>query len=167
MKLDHIILLSLGGDQYLEIIAPDPAQELSGTMGEELAQITSPFVRTWAAATGDFESVQRAADASGFGSRIIDMSRTRPDGVHLAWRLLFVTGHPFGLTLPFFIDWQGSPHPALDAPQGCQLKSFRITCNSADDYLQFATAIDLDVDIQAGEQALSAVIQCNSGEFAL
>ena len=30
-------LLSFGGDQYLEIIAPDPQQELSGTTGEILA----------------------------------------------------------------------------------------------------------------------------------
>ena len=55
------------------------------------------------------------------GTRLSDstaMARTRPDGVRLAWQLVFVDGHPFGGLVPFFIDWGESPHPSttLGAP---------------------------------------------------
>ena len=47
-------LLSFSGDQYLEIIAPDPQQELTGTTGEILANNPNSGIRAWAAEADDF-----------------------------------------------------------------------------------------------------------------
>ncbi|MBT5443829.1 MAG: VOC family protein, partial [Gammaproteobacteria bacterium] len=40
-------LLSFGNEQYVEIIAPDPLQDIAGTMGAELSSLQGPSIRTW------------------------------------------------------------------------------------------------------------------------
>ena len=160
-------LLSFGHEQYLEIIAPDPAQSLAGTMGEELSCLASSYVRTWAVVTQDYVPVISALDRSGFGHHIIDMSRTRPDGVHLAWQILLVTGQPHGLAMPFFINWMDSPHPALVAPGGCTLESFTVQCPDAGVYKTFCDDIGLEVNVRQGSLNLSAQIQAPAGSVVL
>ena len=159
-------LMSLGDDQYLEVIAPDPDQVLTGTLGEELAS-ASPFVRTWAVATSNYEQLVSCLEPSGFGHHVVDMSRTRPDGVHLAWRILFVTNHPFGLAMPFFIDWLDSPHPAESTPKGCTLRAFNLQCPGGDDLRAFFSAIQLDVAVATGPLRMSADVQAPRGEVMI
>lgn len=160
-------LLSFGDAQYLEIIAPDPAQTIKGTLGDELRMAERPFIRTWAAATTDFDPVVAAAAAAGYQHQIVAMSRTRPDGIELAWRLLFVTHHPFGLSLPFFIDWQESPHPADDAPAGCGLKKFTVSLPEPDALRTFCDAIGLEVQVETGGAGMQAIIDSPRGEITL
>lgn len=110
-------LLSLADDQYLEVIAPDPAQDLSGTLGARLAALDAPELVTWAAAAADLDAV--AAAAAGASLRVrgpVLTERQAPDGGLLRWRLLFVGGHAFGGLVPFFIDWMDTPHPARTNP---------------------------------------------------
>ena len=78
-----------------------------------------------------------------------------------------MTGHPFGLALPFFIDWLDSPHPAIDAPGGCLLNSFEVTCKQAADYQQFCDAIHLEVTVHEGEMSLQAVVDSLNGKVVL
>lgn len=55
-------LLSLGERHYLEIIAPDPNQDLAGTFGERIAGLESCGLITWAAAVSGLAAVaERAA----------------------------------------------------------------------------------------------------------
>ena len=49
MRGRHMQCLVSLGDCYLEIIAPDPEQNLSGTLGEKLAALQSGGLVTWAA----------------------------------------------------------------------------------------------------------------------
>lgn len=160
-------LLSFGDEQYLEIIAPDPAQNITGTMGEELSDLPFAYVRTWAVATEDFTPVISALEGCGYGHRIIEMSRTRPDGVQLTWQILFVTHQPHGLAMPFFINWLGSEHPAQVAPGGCELESFSVQCPDADAFQAFCSAIDLKVNVAKGDLELSAQLQAPSGAVVL
>jgi len=162
-------LMSLGTDQYLEIIAPDPAQELAGTLGEEIARYTTGGIRTWAVATtSGFAGLQAALDVAGFGHRFVDMDRTRPDGVRLAWRLLFVTGHPFGRFMPFFIDWLGSPHPATDGPGACRLTAFSVELQDGHEALRaFLQPLCPDVEVIGGPDAMRAVIESPNGRVML
>ena len=44
-------LTSFGSDCYLELIAPDPAQQLKGTFGEMLLQLPQPQPLHWAIRT--------------------------------------------------------------------------------------------------------------------
>ena len=110
-------LLSLGDDQYLEVIAPDRAQELAGTLGARLASLEMPALVTWAAAASDLDAVASAARGAAFTVRgPVPTERRAPDGSVLRWRLLFVSGHAFGGLVPFFIDWMDTPHPSRTNP---------------------------------------------------
>ncbi len=160
-------LLSLGSDQYLEIMAPDPEQEPAGTMAEALLKLDQPRIFTWAAATADFDALREACSSIGYTCREQNMSRTRPDGVTLSWRLMFIASHPFGFALPFFIDWLESPHPAADSPGDTTLAGFSVSCPRAADYAGFCDAIGLQVEVEAGEPGFSATLQSAKGTFML
>ncbi len=118
-------LVSLGGRQYLEIIAPDPAQA-AFNFNLDLRALATPRLVTWAVSTADVDAAVAAARRHGLdvvGPR--DGSRTRPDGSVLQWRSAGVRA-PFAEAdldpVPFFIEWASSSHhPSSDAPSGCRL----------------------------------------------
>ena len=100
-------LLGLG-DQYLEVLAHDPAQSTGiGDLAAQVAMMDEPRLYTLAVRT-----TLRSGHA---------MSRVRPDGVRLEWRLRFTQ------TPLFFIDWLGSPHPSERLPDGGRITSVAIT----------------------------------------
>lgn len=117
----HNALVGLGPGRYLELLAPDPGAE-DGPFRASIAYLDAPALHTWCVrGDGDATSADVFAArvrAAGLEPRRVAMARTRPDGVRLAWELVFADGHPFGGLVPFFIDWGASPHPSatLDAP---------------------------------------------------
>ena len=126
-------LISLGGRQYLEIIAPDPAQTVYKPVNfqTDLRTLTQPRLIFWAAATNDIAAI--AENALRMALPIvgpIEGSRARPDGKVLQWKTLVVR-NKFAVQaaepIPFFIEWaSGSVHPSQDSPKGCELQSFEI-----------------------------------------
>ncbi len=123
-------LASLGDRQYLEIIAPDPAQS-AFNFQIDLRRLTEPRLVTWAASTPDVDATAKAAVAAGykvFGPR--DGSRARPDGVMLRWRSVGVLAGFAEAAVdptPFFIQWAAdSKHPSSDSPSGCRLIALEI-----------------------------------------
>jgi hypothetical protein len=158
-------LLSLGADQYLEIIAPDPEQELQGTLGEELIQHGGSGVRSWAVASDDLASVAAVGRDQGLGVRpIVDMNRTTPAGVRLDWQICFLFGNSL---LPFFIDWKKSPHPAQNTPKGCALDSFTVSLPDHVPYRTLMDALGVEVTIVNGAELCSARLQTPAGLVAL
>tara|TARA_B110000971_G_scaffold212352_1_gene241708 strand:- start:2047 stop:2640 length:594 start_codon:yes stop_codon:yes gene_type:complete len=154
-------LLSLGEDQYLEIIAPDHNQKLSGTTGELLLEHGGSGIRGWAVATTDLHALTELASKAGFGYKdIIEMSRTTQGGVHLEWQLRFLTGNN---QLPFFIDWKASPHPALSTPKGCSLIEFCIATQEVAKYQQLMSALDLEVSMTSDGNRFKAALQTPKG----
>src|SRR5690606_38400270 len=80
-------LLALTKRQYLEIIAPDPAQQPQVRSG--LEDLDSPMVVKWAAVTTDIPGVARRARAAGLeASAPRPGARLRPDGGRLEWTTL-------------------------------------------------------------------------------
>ena len=157
-------LLSLDNRQYLEIIAPDPAQDLTGTTGQLLQEHGGSGIRSWAIACDNLQRVADLARHRGLASRdIIDMSRTTSDGIELAWRLLFLRDEH----MPFFIDWQNSPHPALSTPTGCRLSHFSINADNPEPYQSLLTDLALQQPVTEGINAFSARLQTPKGEVTL
>lgn len=161
-------LLSFDNRQYLEIIAPDAGQELKGTLGQELLDHDYSGIRTWAAATDDYAKITSVMDQFHYQYNIVDMTRTRPDGLMLAWQIMFVTGHPFGNLMPFFINWLDSPHPADDTPRGCKLGDYAVQLiDNSDVFKQLMDALAIEVNLLEGPEGMRAVVDSPNGRVML
>jgi catechol 2,3-dioxygenase-like lactoylglutathione lyase family enzyme len=171
-------LLSLGERRYLEIMAPDPAQNVAPgapVPGSRPSQITKlrelrePRLVGWAAHPGDLEK---------FAARLRDAriefegpragSRQRPDGKIVHWKTLTFKDDKDGL-LPFFIEWSAdSIHPSSDAPKGCRLTHFAVVTPNTGDLTKMAELLQVDMPIASGDKiALQATILGPKGELLL
>jgi hypothetical protein len=157
-------LLGLAEDCYLEVIAPDPAQVLAGTLGAQLLQYKTPRLRTFAVRCSNFEDLVPRLAGFGFGHRILEMSRETVGGGELSWRLLFVSDHPYGARMPFFIDWGQSPHPCRDLAVAGSLR--QITVQLPDQLASFERLmrqLDLPVLVRQAPPALLATVAGKQG----
>ena len=115
-------LVSLGGDHYIELIALDPAQEISSPLAKSLAKLEHPRAMWWAFRCDDAGRASASLRDAGLKVREAAMQRGTPAGTLLSWRLVFVDDTP-GPVIPFLIDWQKSPSPAATAPGGVSLQN--------------------------------------------
>lgn len=161
-------LAGLGDGVYLEILAPDPAQNRAGTLGGMIEGYIRPSLIGWCAAGHDLPGLAGRLPGFGFESPgVVAMERTRPDGVHLQWSILGIGGHGLGALVPFLIDWQRSPHPSASAPAGLSLCSFSLRTPQSDDLGRRLGSLGIVADIAEGEVQLSATIAGPEGEFVL
>lgn len=162
-------LLSLGEDQYLEVIAPDPAQPPADNLGARLATLEAPGLVTWAAAADDLDKVASAAREASLEVRgPVAMERQAPDGTVLRWRLLFLEGHPFGGLVPFFIDWMDAPHPALTNPVAGRLLGLEVQTPDADPLNALYASLDIGVRATSADVPhLVARIDCGGTPIVL
>lgn len=142
---------SLLDGEYLEVIAPDSAQDLAGTRGALIAAMTRPQMLTFALRTGDLEAVaQRALDAGLATEGPIDMSRATPEGGLLKWRVLRLADDRWPGRLPFFIDWKDAPNPVRTTPGDCRLGDIYALSPDPQALRYVYDAIGCDVPVYAG-----------------
>jgi hypothetical protein len=162
-------LLSLGDSAYLEIIAPDPAQDLSDNLGGRLRTLEAPGLITWAAGADDLAGL--AGTAAGLELAVrgpIPTRRTTPAGETLHWELLFLGGHPFGSLMPFFIDWLETPNPATTNPQAGTFSSLKVRSPAASELNVLFTGLGMGIEAEgAAEPGLSATIEAAGGTVLL
>ena len=159
-------LLSLGERRYLEIIAPDPKQNVPEQQ-DKYKTLKEPRLIGWAAHPGDLEQFAvrvRNAGIAFEGPR--PGSRRRPDGRGLNWKTLTLKDDRGGL-LPFFIEWSAdSIHPSADAPHGCTLRHFTAATPESEELADVAVRLQLDLEVSTfSEPALHATIAGPNGEF--
>lgn len=157
-------LVSLGPDLYLELIAPDPEQPPGDNFGAQIRALPAPRLLTFVLACRDLESLAvKAAKANISFRGPEDWSRGT-----LNWRLGFTENTPFGSLLPFYIDWQKSPHPALSAPAGLSLVNFEVMHPDVEGLRAVYAALGIDVTVRRGDRpGLRAVITGPRGELVL
>lgn len=119
-------LIALRGRQYVELVAPDPAQP--GNLAPHLRSLNEPRLIGWAAATPEIDALAKRVRAGGpEPTAPRPGSRARPDGRLLRWTTIGVSSKfaAGGVDpIPFFIQWAAdSPHPSSDSPAGCELSS--------------------------------------------
>ena len=98
-------LCGLGGSTYLEVIGPDLDQPRpAGPRPFGVDDLTEPRLVAWCARPiRPLEVVVAKVAELGIDlGPVAAMSRARPDGVLLQWRLTFPTHGP---VVPFCIDW--------------------------------------------------------------
>lgn len=156
----HNAVMSLGGDMYLELLAPDPSQ--AGSFLEQLG-LDSHRLVTFAVATSDIDIAAAALERTGAEpGPVIEMSRTRPDGVVLRWKSTSPAATGFQLLVPFAIDWGTAAHPSDSAPGGCELEALTIHHPAP---AQVAAMIDA-LELNAAATELVEVVQAESGSLS-
>ncbi|MGH7910663.1 MAG: VOC family protein [Candidatus Dormibacteraceae bacterium] len=163
----HNALLGLGGASYLEIIAPDPAQPETGAARPfDVTPGTEPHLAGWASPAPGIDERRTSAVAAGWDPGPAgDLSRLRPDGVLLAWRL---TPHPDLFVVPFLIDWGTSEHPSVSAPRGVVLGELRIEHPDPARIEAVLRALQIRVPVEkAAEAALVARLETPRGPIEL
>lgn len=163
-------LIGLGGQRYLELVAPDPDQpEPAQPRPFRVDELSQPTLTGWALrASGLAERVARAREHGVPVGEPFAMSRTRPDGTSLSWEL---TGFDTGLDgmVPFLIDWGSSPHPSQGLP-GVKLVSLRIRHPKASELSDALHVLEAprDIQLRSDQQVrLSLVIATSEGSVTL
>jgi len=152
----HNALLALGGESYLEIIARDPDQAVpASSVAFGLDRIRLPRLVGWATPVTDIEQRARQAGDRGYDPGPVQaMSRRRPDGVVLEWRLTRHMPDPSNFVLPFLIDWGNSPHPSTASPTGVTLVDLRAEHPSPPEMRRMLAALDVDLVVNEGAEAV-------------
>ncbi len=171
-------LTGLGGRTYLEVVGPDDDQPEPGghpTAGPRpfgIDDLTEARLVAWCVRPARrLDDVATAVAAFGVDlGGVAAMSRRRPDGVLLEWRLTFpLLGEPHRGTLPFLIDWADSPHPATTLPHECTLVSLCVTHPNP----QLVRAVIAEVgdlwlvEVSEGCASLAATVRTPNGVVTL
>lgn len=117
----HNVLFPLVGKAYLELLAAD--DDGRGTAERELpfglGELPGPSVAGWAARVPDFDATVARARADGVPlGEVVQMSRTRPDGVKLLWKMTYPLDTGSARLCPFLIDWGMSQPPGAGFESG-------------------------------------------------
>ena len=157
----HNALTGLGGDRYLEVIAPDPEGAGLAPPFAWLKACAQPSLATWAARADDLAPIAAALDALGVShSGITAGSRRRMDGSLLEWWTLFPAETEGGL-VPFFIRWRDpSQHPALSLGHSLELDSLSFVHPEPERLGKIFAAIGVEARVEEGEAPrLSAAVR--------
>jgi hypothetical protein len=162
-------LLSLGPGLFFEVIGPDPAQADHGRRAAAISGLAAPEMHAWCLQSDDLDALGARARSAGLATPPpVAMSRTRADGVRLAWRILYLEAPGWGGVLPFVIDWQGSPHPAGTAPAGCSLAEFTVLHPRAAELAALHRALGVDIPVAAAPRpGFLARLDTPNGEVVL
>jgi len=162
-------LVGLDAHRYLEIIAPDPAQELTGTFGAALAALPQPALITWALASRSLPTVAQSLVSSGLEVRGPRRTRrTTPTGRLLEWELLFVRGHAYGALFPFYIDWLDCPHPSAELSSAGSLDRLVLETPNAHALRTLLGEVDLPLDfVETDHATLRATLATPRGPVVL
>lgn len=161
-------LASLGADVYLELIAPDPKQQLARTLGDLFRTFGRPRIFAYMIRAQDLERLKGLMAKAGIESELIEASRNMPSGTTLTWRLLLPRANPFGEHMPKFIDWMGTTHPATSSVKGCELAAFEIGHPEAGRLGTILGALDVDVPlVRADRPCFRAQLRTPKGPLAL
>jgi hypothetical protein len=165
----HNALLSLGRPSYLEVIAPDPAQPDAPPGAfrvEDLGGV--PKLVAFAVGCDDIDVAVAALRHDGVEvGDPFAMTRDRPDGRTLSWRVAFVNGRVGGAN-PFLISWEGDDSPAIDSPACGRLVGLRAGDPDPGPAAELLTLLGVTVDIEPSDIPwLVATIETPNGRVEL
>lgn len=164
------VLVALGDDCYLEIIGPDPAQPNPTRQRPfSLDTLSQPKLMTWAVKASNLEEKIAQAQAAGYDpGPVVDMSRAKPDGTLLAWRLTMRPTTAGDGLVPFMIDWGDTIPVAQTIVQGCQLVELKGQHPNPGQVQKMLQALGVDLAVErADTAALTAVIDTPNGRVKL
>ncbi len=159
-------LLRIGDRVYLEVVGPDPEQPAPpGGLWFTGGTVPLPALVTWAVRSGDLDNLAAGPCGHLLGP-VRSMSRTRPGGDRIAWRLT-MPGKPLprqGI-IPFFIDWGDTPHPCAELPdQGVRLVRLSGRHPDPEAVRRELDELGVGLAVAAGQAGLVAVLETPTGD---
>ena len=140
-------LASLGKDVYIELIAPDPEQNVPDSWGALFRNFSQAQIFTYVVKCSEIELCQERLTSLGFKTELISASRKTPSGQVIRWRLLLPEANRFTTYFPIFIDWLDSKHPAETVVTGCELVAFEIGHPEAAELSRIFAALAVEVAV--------------------
>lgn len=167
----HNALLTFDTITYFEVIAIDPGQpEPAGPRPFGLTPDSAPRLAGYAIHPAPGETIDDVVDllrdAGHDPGPVHSMSRVRPDGVEISWRLTRSSDRDAPAALPFVIDWGDTPSPATSLPSMGRLVEVRISSPDPE-RRAVAEALDLGLQVSDGPPGLTAVIETASGTIEI
>ena len=162
-------LISLGGRQYLEILAPNPEDGGSAEALRELQELKTLTPLGWAVRADDMPALERDLRSRGVRTEESQPGeRSLPDGSRLAWTTLSFAP-PSSPLLPFFIAWGGgSAHPSATSPGGCRLTGFALEDPAPDPLRESLLAAGLQMEVRGGQASRIRIsLSCPKGSLEL
>lgn len=162
-------LASMGPRQYLEILAPDPAQPGVETFYVPgLRNFDEPRITSWAARGLDLANGFPATLPGDFSwEPVRSGARVRPDGKRLAWTLAFPRHREegnFGGALPFFIEWESlENHPGRSAPPGLTLRSLSIQHPKSESLARALASLGIECAVRNAAVAIQVELETPRG----
>jgi hypothetical protein len=162
-------LLSLGPKAYLEIMGPDPTQpEPKQPRPFGMDTMSKPRLMTWVVRTEDIQSVIDTAKRQGLDlGELQEKSRKKPDGSILKWTMTDLRKNRKDGTIPYFINWGASEHPAGNSPKGCRLTKLEVFHPDAKGVNELLKNLGIDLKVGLGTVALKATIESPKGQIVL
>ena len=162
----HNAILRIGARMYLEIIAPDPKQQIAGPLWFGIDKLQTPKLVGWAYRTLKLEDIIEQVLMLGLvAGPIISGSRITDNGRILSWRFTDPRPLPFGGVAPFFIDWGDSPHPVENLPETISLHDLQATHPEPEKVKPILKSIEVDMKIEQASQPLLKAIFKKGGKF--
>jgi hypothetical protein len=158
-------LVSLGGSSYLEIIGPDPEQPAPARPRPfDVDRLPAPRTVTWAISPPDLDAAVAAARARGYDPGDAEpMSRRRPDGTLLEWRLTRgENAHPSGL-VPFLIDWSATAHPTASGLPRTPLRNVSASAPDPDGIRPLLSAVGTELALTKGPFGITFTVDSPRG----
>jgi hypothetical protein len=145
-------LIALGGEHYLEILAPNPA-EAGNPYAAGLQALKTLTPIGWAARSHDLAALRQSLQKQGIAiGEIRPGGRNLPDGSRLSWQTLGFAP-PASPLLPFFIEWgKGSAHPSATSPTGCSLAGLILEDPAPEALRKTLRAAGLGVEVRQGKE---------------
>ena len=159
----------LGAGQYLELIGPDPEQpEPPGPRPFGVDEVTGATLVTWCARDDDLDNLRERAAADGLRlGAPFTMEREAPGG-RLRWRLCLPEFDTAGGIIPFFIDWNDSPHPSDTSIHGLSVVEFGAEHPDPQAVRTILDTLGVDLRVTKGpETKLVATVRGPAGELRL
>jgi hypothetical protein len=161
-------LVGLGPTSYLEIIGPDGERPGSQPAPFGIDELEGDRLLTWAVRPDDIEAAATVAAETGADlGPILPMSRTTPAGEVLRWRLATRYPAPYDGIVPFLIDWGSSRHPAASGLPSVELLEFGATYPRPGEVTAVLEALDVSLQVVAGEPGLQATVAGPGGTYSL
>jgi catechol 2,3-dioxygenase-like lactoylglutathione lyase family enzyme len=152
------MLFPLADAAYLELLAADEERPESTERPLPLGldHLTGREIAAWAVRVPDFDAAITRARADGvpLGS-VARMSRRRPDGQELHWRMTYPPDRETDRLCPFLIDWGTAEHPTtgLDMAQPLDIADFTALTPEPGEVESWLTSLGLRDDVRVAEAA--------------